>query len=342
MAKEYIAAIDGGTTNTRIYLMRKDGSLAGRADSETGVRNTAIDGSNAALKRAVRSMLEELLQCSRLSWDDLEAVYASGMITSNLGLYELPHVIAPVSLREIARGCRAVRIEDVCPLPIHFIPGVKNVRDSEVRLENVNEMDMMRGEETEVLGLWAEQALATGTVVVLPGSHTKIIGIGEGGSIRGCVTSMTGELLQMMTQYSIVGDAVANRFTDHPDPAFLLAGYRAARDAGSFGRAAFVTRICSQFVCRDPEKCAGFLLGAVLENDIAAMQSSSFLKKLGAREAVIAGKEPLASSLRYLLETENVYEKVTILRREGRIPMAAEGVRAIHRFLTLGQQGSAE
>ncbi len=341
MAKEYIAAIDGGTTNTRIYLMRRDGTLADRIGSETGVRNTAIDGSNEALKNAVRSMLQDLLQRNRLSWEDLEAVYASGMITSNLGLYELAHVIAPTSLKEIAGGCRAVCMEEVCPLPIHFIPGVKNVRDAEVCLENVSEMDMMRGEETEVLGLAARHDLAAGTIVVLPGSHTKIIGIGEGGAIEGCVTSMTGELLQVMTQYSIVGDAVANRFADRPDPAFLLAGYRAARDSQSFGRAAFVTRICSQFVCGEPDKCAAFLLGAVLENDIAAMRSSSFLKRLGARDVVIAGKEPLAGSLRYLLEADSVYENVRILDNDGKAPMAAEGALAIHRFRTAERRSLA-
>ena len=187
----YLISIDGGTTNTRVYLWRGDHSVADRTASEMGVRNTAISGSNDGLKQAVKGMLQQLLQRNHLVWDDIEGIYASGMITSNLGLYELPHLIAPARPEDFARGVKEVEMKDICPLPIGMIPGVKNLRDEDVGLHNLGEMDMMRGEEAEALGIVSALQVSQPVVLVLPGSHTKFVFMDENGSILGCVTSMT-------------------------------------------------------------------------------------------------------------------------------------------------------
>lgn len=211
-----------------------------------------------------------------------------------------------------------------------MIPGVKNLRDEDVKLHNLGKMDMMRGEEAETLGMIYALQISKPTVLVLPGSHTKFVAIGDNGSILGCITSMTGELLQLMTQYSVVGDAVRNQFVNCPSMQFLLAGYQAARECDSYGRAAFLTRICSQFVTKDPEKCASFLLGVTLENDIQAISNSELLVGSGIVDAVIAGKEPLASSLKYLLEQEGLFDNVQLYQGEKEVPVSGLGVWAIH------------
>lgn len=77
---------------------------------------------------------------------------ASGMITADVGLVEVPHVTAPAGLEELSASLAPVLVPDVCPLPIHFIPGVKN-RVSGVSLETFEAMDIMRGEEVEACAL---------------------------------------------------------------------------------------------------------------------------------------------------------------------------------------------
>ena len=87
----YIITLDTGTTNTRVILWDSKFCPAASAKSEVGVRNTAIDGSNRRLKAAVKECLEQVLRDAGASYDEVEAVIASGMITSNVGLVEIPH-----------------------------------------------------------------------------------------------------------------------------------------------------------------------------------------------------------------------------------------------------------
>lgn len=110
---------------------------------------------------------------------------ASGMITADVGLVEVPHVTAPAGLEELSASLAPVLVPDVCPLPIHFIPGVKN-RVSGVSLETFEAMDIMRGEEVEACALIDRLGVRGEAVLVLPGSHTKFVSVGADGRIAGC------------------------------------------------------------------------------------------------------------------------------------------------------------
>ena len=140
----YLIAIDAGTSSTRVCLTDEKKRRLALFKSETGVRNTAIDGHNGALKQAVREGIEQVLHQSGVSLDRVRAVYAGGMITSNVGLAEIPHLTAPAGLSELAAGVRAAAVPNVCALPIHFVPGVKN-DVPHVDLTTCGNMDMMRG-----------------------------------------------------------------------------------------------------------------------------------------------------------------------------------------------------
>src|SRR5438128_3280658 len=87
-------AVDGGTTNTRarLFLGARPASFAARA---VGVRDVAIGGRREPLERAVAECVAEVLAGSEAA-GSLELIVASGMLTSSLGLSEVPHVLAPV------------------------------------------------------------------------------------------------------------------------------------------------------------------------------------------------------------------------------------------------------
>ncbi|MBR5021477.1 MAG: 2-dehydro-3-deoxygalactonokinase [Oscillospiraceae bacterium] len=324
--KEYIIAIDGGTTNTRASLWKDPGVCVDMVKSEVGVRITSIEGSNASLKNAVKGLLEQLLQNNSLSYDRIAGIYACGMITSKEGLAELPHLIAPAGMADFVRGLAKVELPDVAPLPIHFVRGLKNRDGGCLTLEEVEQMDVMRGEETETLALLDLFGNESGTLFALPGSHTKFVSVDADGNMIGCLSSLAGELLSAVTLNTILAGAVGKQFAGADyNREMLLAGYRTARDT-SLARAAFSTRMLQMFIPSDEQDRASFLLGAVLENDVAAVKSSKALSVTRDMKLVIAGKEPLASALKLLFEEDGYFNKVEIYYPTQEKPMSGYGL----------------
>jgi hypothetical protein len=84
-----IAAIDSGTTNARVRLLR-DEQIIGGASAQVGVVNTAKTGSNAALKRGIRGAFVAALWRAHLTLVDVPYALGAGMVTSELGALELP------------------------------------------------------------------------------------------------------------------------------------------------------------------------------------------------------------------------------------------------------------
>ena len=102
-------AVDSGTTNSRVWLIRNRQVLA-KKQVAVGVRNTAIDGNNHALMRGVQQAILEL--SNGIESENLPQIaIAAGMITSNLGLHEVKHVQAPVGIEALANGIETRRFE---------------------------------------------------------------------------------------------------------------------------------------------------------------------------------------------------------------------------------------
>lgn len=338
--KRYVITLDGGTTNTRAVLWNAEGVPVDSEKEEVGVRNTAIDGNNLRLKQAVKLCIETLLQRNNLDFIDVNAIYASGMITSNVGLVEVPHLVAPAGTSDFVVAVKRIDLPEVAPIPFHFIPGLKNMADG-ITLDNVEGMDIMRGEEVEAMALLHWLPMGKAYLLVLPGSHTKFITVDAKGRLTGCLTSMAGELLSLLTTQSILADAVKHSFVaaETYEKKKMLAGFRTAR-ATSFSRAAFSTRIMSLFVARDaPAQCASFLLGAVLESDVAAVKGSKALTLAKDMEVVVAGKEPLRSSLVDVFVEDGTFRRVQAFTPPEGVVMSAYGaylVARVHGFFDSG------
>ena len=324
--KQYIIAIDGGTTNTRASLWEAPGTCLDIVKSEVGVRITSIEGSNASLKAAVKGLLEQLLERNGICYDQVEGIYACGMITSKEGLAELPHLIAPAAMADFVEGLARVELPEICPLPIHFVRGLKNRDGSALTLPELEQMDVMRGEETETLALLDLFGNDSGTLFALPGSHTKFVSVDAEGKMIGCLSSLAGELLSAVTLNTILAGAVGKQFAGADySREMLLAGYRTARDT-SLARAAFSTRMLQMFIPSSEQDRASFLLGAVLEGDIAAVKHSRALSVTRDMKVVIAGKEPLASALKLLFEEDGHFRQVEIYYPDPAKPMSGYGL----------------
>jgi len=330
--KNCVITLDTGTTNTRAILWQ-DAVPTGAASRETGVGDTAADGSNARLKQAVGACIREVLSGSGLEEGQVRAVLASGMITSNVGLWEVPHCAAPAGAEDLAAAAKRVCLPEICSIPFLFIPGVKNPV-SPVDLDTFPSMDMMRGEEVETLALLEAYPKNTPYLLILPGSHMKFVAVDAAGKIRACLTSISGELLSAVTRHTIVADAVGRRFVreEDYDAGFVALGWREAGRAG-LGRACFSARILSQFPHTPPEKLACYLLGAVLQSDLTALRSASWLDTGPDTQAVVAGKGPLRRAMAQLLEAEKLFRHVHVYEGSDTAPLSALGARKVGALL---------
>ena len=281
--------IDCGTTNLRATLLDGQNNPVDLVKAEGGVRHTAIDGHNGRLRAALRGSMETLLARNGLAFSDVARCVAYGMITSNMGLLEIPHVPAPADARQLRAGMRAQTFGDIAPFPIEFIPGVRNFAGP-VGLENFSGMDMMRGEETEAVGLHSLLAPEGPAVFVLPGSHNKFVSMDAQGRILGCMTSISGELLDALTHHTILADAAGGGFASEQtyDSDLAVAGARECVRSG-LGRAAFAGRILSTLGGRPHEEIRSYLLGATLALDVQAMRAFAG----GGAQAYVAGKAPV-------------------------------------------------
>ncbi len=292
--KRYIT-IDGGTTNTRVNLVEDEiitATVKLNRGAKAGIDDR--DGLKIELKNAISSILSE----NHLLESDIIRIIASGMITSEFGLYELPHLEAPVGIRRLNENTAEVKIPEISGIPFVFIRGVKVVSDS------LSEFDMMRGEETELMGLMSLCGGDNHAVYVLPGSHSKIASIDGCGNICSFSTMLTGEMLMALSQNTILKDAVDIGISECLGD-FLKSGYLFAKESG-LNKALFKLRIMKNVFKRSPEEVYSFFVGAILCDEI------EYILSLDADEIIIGGNKKLKTATATLLRSISE-KRVTVI-----------------------------
>ena len=270
--------LDGGTTNTRLYLV-KDGEVLSSLALPVGAGRTE----GAEYRATIAKGAERILAEAGVAAADVAAFLASGLVTSDRGLCEVPHLPAPAGLTELRRGLVTVFLPNF-PLPVTLIPGVKK------KGARAEETDMMRGEETEIMGLSVR-----GTVI-LPGSHTKVIRLDGEGRIADFSTLLTGEMIAALSGHTILAHAV--KLGTEPDPSALLRGAEAAERLG-LSAALFKTRILTTQFGATPEEALGFFLGCLLSEEVKAVKAVTPDRDT---PITVAGKEALKRPIAALLE----------------------------------------
>lgn len=323
--KKYVITIDTGTTNTRTFLWDEDRNMLASAKAEVGVHDTAIDGNNSRLKKAVHDCIEDLLKQKSIGFDDISKVMACGMITSNVGLVEVPHVFAPAGKNDLAKQCVSHLLEDVCPLPIMFIPGVKN-NMKDVTLDNFEAMDIMRGEEVESIAILETLPAGKPYMLVLPGSHTKFVSVDAEGRMTGCLTTITGELLDCITNETVIADSVGRQFVSEEsyDKDMVLKGFEAGFSTG-MGRATFSARILNMFTEKDKMRLANFILGVTLASDIQCIRNSKALNADPDMTVIVSGKNPLRRALLDILNHDGFFHNIAEHIPDPKLPLSASG-----------------
>lgn len=290
----YVITIDSGTTNTRIYLV--DGSdyrILDRIKKNVGVRNSAIRGSADEWKRELSAGITEILRRNDCGPGDIAYIAAAGMITSNLGLVQVPYVTAPCTKAALSAGSVVKKLPEFHNIPCVFIPGMKNAFSG----ESFDDLDVMRGEEVEALGLIRQLNLSRKGLLILPGSHTKYV-MTTDDVILSCKSTLSGEMIHAIQQNTILSDSVGKDLIEAADAATLIQGFRSGRRNG-LSRALYQVRLLQLFGLMDRNQRANFYVGAVLASDIATFQT--LYDDAKPDWIVVGGSEPLRGAFACLL-----------------------------------------
>jgi 2-dehydro-3-deoxygalactonokinase len=297
-----ILAFDVGTTFGRAWLV-ENGRILSASRERGGARDVAQGRQREwvvdLLLRLARSALKE----AGAEWSSVRAALAFGMITSELGLEEVPHLEAPVGIKDIAGALRERRVDEL-PVPLFLVPGVRSTNDGELD-------DVMRGEETQVAGLVSSPETRLPLVFVSTGSHTKFVFVDADSRICWSVTTLSGELIWALHRETILSKLVDPSHS-LGDLSFVERGARAAQEGG-LSRALFATRLLNVLSDADPSKCSDFLYGAVAEADIQCLRATVRARGLTKASVVVTEGTALAGAYTHLLSDEPWVDEITTL-----------------------------
>ena len=167
---------------------------------------------------------------SELGVPDELPVVVCGMVGARQGWQEAGYLDTPADLGGIIGKAR--KIIDAYPRDARILPGVAK--------RKAGAPDVMRGEETQLLGLVADGVEAG--LILMPGTHSKWVTL-KGGRVKGFSTYMTGEQFGVLSRHSVLCAAVDAAATVAPDdPGFLDAARTAFGDPQALSNLLFQLR----------------------------------------------------------------------------------------------------
>jgi len=263
------AVVDSGTTTTRVRLWQ-GGHVTWSESRTAGAKDTAVDGNTSKVATALRELLDA---AGSVATSAPEAIICSGMITSNMGLFELPHLPAPAGPDDTARGMVQRVFPEISATALTFVPGVKTL-PGPGGLAGLATGDVLRGEEAEIVGLREALGLEGHMVFLHLGSHHKAITVDGTGRIIASQTAITGELLAAITGRTILKSSVVPLVDHDLNIGAARAGFAAAWETG-FGRALFLVRIGEQLGGQTRQTMTSYLLGILAALDVPLLGGDS-------------------------------------------------------------------
>ncbi len=182
----FCAAVDWGTSSLRAWLVSERGEVIAGTRSSEGMATLRQEEFAPVLERHL----------GMLDAPDHLPVLVCGMAGSRQGWVEARYCDLPASLSGLA--ALAVAAPGISR-DVRIIPGLAQ--------RSAEEPDVMRGEETQLLG--AIGGIEGRAVACMPGTHSKWVRIVDG-EVRHFRTFMTGELYAAIRNHTILHYAGAN------------------------------------------------------------------------------------------------------------------------------------
>jgi len=303
----HFISCDWGTSNFRLRVVAVD-SLAVLAQHATdeGIKevNQAFEQSQRTDRQAFFAEYLRAQLASLPAEHRTHPIVTSGMASANIGMQDLPYGELPIS-----EDGDTLVYEDISPWPgqlLRLISGVKSANG------------MMRGEETQALGLLEVMRSGPDGTLLLPGTHSKHLTFANG-RFTDFTSYLTGELFELLSRQSILAKSVTSgKWNERTGAVFqegVRLGYRDGYSPHLFSiRAGQILR--STNPTENFYRLSGLLIGDEL----------SYLK--GPQAIYLAGSGPLLRLYRFALET--------ITKSETRLTVFADD--ALERALLFGQR----
>jgi 2-dehydro-3-deoxygalactonokinase len=245
-------AVDWGTSNLRAWGIDAGGEVAFSRASDQGMGKLTRD--------AYPGVLSTLLADAELPSGNVD-VLICGMAGARQGWLEAPYLDAPADLGGLRFG--GVTPEMPNGLSPRILPGVCQ--------KSSGAEDVMRGEETQLLGLSTLIPGFSG-LVVMPGTHSKWATL-SGRKVERFSTAMTGELFEVLRTHSVLRHSLQGEL-DGPD---RQAGFEAGLAQGletpqRLTAVLFKVRAGSLLSGRSAPWCAGFLSGLLIGAEIGGQR----------------------------------------------------------------------
>ena len=272
-SKPALIGIDWGTSSLRGFLIDAQGGVLASVHSAEGIMHLNGKSFDAVFEKTIRSLTPE----SQLP------IIVSGMVTSRNGWVETPYVGMPASPESLAHSL--VRHQTECGLSIHFVTGAAT--------EHAGGPDVMRGEETQIIGS-AAVGLSDG-LFVMPGTHSKWVRVSNG-KIEDFATYVTGEIFSALKEHTILGRLMeAGGF----DKAAFEKGLKAARQPNaSLLHDLFHVRTLPLMGKMKGTEAGDYLSGLLIGTEVAAAVGDDAAQA----EVTLVGRDDLTD--RYALAIE--------------------------------------
>lgn len=197
MQNEFILCCDWGTTSFRLRLTNLDAEVIAETISDKGILSHYNDWVNQSDENQdrrfdfylqyIKSQIDQMQPTLNIDLVKLPLVI-SGMATSSIGMINLPYENIPFAVNATAGFVCKMQANGA---PILFVTGL------------CNGDDLMRGEETQIVGLFhtaeLNDILPASGIFVLPGTHSKHIAI-KNKEIISIKTFITGELFKILRE----------------------------------------------------------------------------------------------------------------------------------------------
>jgi 2-dehydro-3-deoxygalactonokinase len=268
---KHLIVVDWGTSALRGALLDGNGALLEQVSAPEGILQVPAGGFGAVFERHFGR------------WQAATGALSlvAGMAGSRQGWQEAPYCPCPAGLPAIA--AQLLWIE---PRRIALVPGLS--------CEHGGVPDVLRGEETQVLGALELLGLSDATLV-LPGTHSKWVAVRDR-QVQQFRTFMTGELYALLRQHSILARTLPAVDGDL-DPAAFRLGLDHAWASASLLHAAFSVRTLALFDRMASAAMPSYLSGLVIGEELRAQQLPE-----GAAPVVVIGSETLVPRYRLALQ----------------------------------------
>jgi 2-dehydro-3-deoxygalactonokinase len=246
-----LIGLDWGSTHLRAYRYDGHGQVEERRVFPHGIRRLPEGGFAEAFAQAVQD------------WPDVP-VLACGMVGSRNGWKEVPYLDTPTSVDRLAGAL--TRLETPGGRSIYLIPGLRDPQRP----------DVMRGEETQVVGALATSpSIGQRGCLLLPGTHSKWVSLRDG-EVTGFATLMTGELYGLLLQHSILGAQLPESSGDEQAFRRGVVTARESDAAGALSRV-FSARTLMLDGVLPPASVADYLSGLLIGDELRMALAAGWL-----------------------------------------------------------------